>query len=243
VKAFVRHKGNTNFTSTACLQLNRKKKVYLSYVDKAGDPGLTNSPTRYFALAGVVVHELRWKDVLDALIEFRRDMRRRFGLKLREEIHAAPFIRNPGVLSRIPKHQRLEIIRRFADALASIQDINSVMVLIDKLSKPQDYDVFENAWRVLIQRFENTIRWQNFPGYGSGYHNIPLTYAIEDSNLRDSSSSLFLQAADLCAFLLFQKVVPSKYMGRKGGRNYFGPLSPIVCRHAAPNDPNGIVRL
>jgi hypothetical protein len=228
-----------------------------------------------------VVHELRWKDVLDALIEFRRDMRRRFGLKLREEIHAAPFIRNPGVLSRIPKHQRLEIIRRFADALASIQDINSVMVLIDKLSKPQDYDVFENAWRVLIQRFENTIRWQNFPGpknadergllfadntdgnkltrllrklrvynpipnqpaYGSGYHNIPLTYAIEDSNLRDSSSSLFLQAADLCAFLLFQKVVPSKYMGRKGGRNYFGPLSPIVCRHAAPNDPNGIVRL
>ncbi len=255
--------------------------MYLVYVDESGDCGLSNSPTRYFALAGVVVHELRWKAVLDVLIEFRRELRARYGLKLREELHAADLLRNPGVLARIPKYQRLEIIRRFADAIASIQDISVIMVLLDKSKKPPGFDVFDQAWKALIQRFENTIRWQNFPGpknadergilfaddtdgnkltrllrklrlynpvpnqpsYGSGYRNLPLAYIIEDPNLRDSRHSLFVQAADLCAFLLFQKFAPSSYMRKKSGQNYFARLTPVICAHASPRDPDGIVRL
>jgi hypothetical protein len=255
--------------------------VYLVYVDESGDSGLINSPTKYFALAGVVVHELRWKVVLEELIGFRREIRLRFGLKLRDEIHAAELLRNPGNLWRIPKHHRLEIIRRFADAIASIQDISILMVLLDKSNKPQGFDVFDHAWRALIQRFENTILWQNFPGpknadergilfadntdgnkltrllrklrlynpipnqpaFGPGYRNIPLIYIIEDPNLRDSAYSLFVQAADLCAFLLFQKHAPSSYMRKKSGQNYFSRLSPAICAHAAPRDPDRIVRL
>ena len=33
--------------------------MYLMYVDESGDSGLVNSPTRYFVLTGMVVHELR----------------------------------------------------------------------------------------------------------------------------------------------------------------------------------------
>jgi hypothetical protein len=155
------------------------------------------------------------------------------------------------------------------------------MVLLDKSGKPHDFDVFETAWRALIQRFDNTIRWANFPGpknadergtifaddtdggkltrllrrlmvynpvpnqpqYGSGYRNIPLKYVIEDPNLRDSARSLLIQAADLCAFLLFQKFAPSKYMRAKGGQNYFTRLTPVICSYAAPKDPDKIVRL
>jgi hypothetical protein len=85
------------------------------YVDESGDPGLVNSPTRYFALAGLVVHELRWREVVDSLIAFRRDIRQRFGLKLREEIHSGILLSRPDKLARIPKHQRLEILRRLAN--------------------------------------------------------------------------------------------------------------------------------
>lgn len=138
--------------------------MYLMYVDESGDAGLINSPTRYFVLTGLVVHELRWKEVLDHLIAFRRYARQQYGVKLREEIHAAALINNPGPLARIRRHDRLALIRDFADALASAPDVNFVNVVVDKQGKSLSYGIFENAWRALIQRFENTIAHRNFPG-------------------------------------------------------------------------------
>ena len=35
---------------------------------------------------------------------------------------------------------------------------------MNKSAKGPNYDVFENAWMVLLQRFENTISHRNFPG-------------------------------------------------------------------------------
>lgn len=138
--------------------------MYLMYVDESGDPGLVNSPTRYFTLSGLVVHELRWKPYLEDIVKFRREMKEKFGLKLREEIHAGQMLTKPGELARIPKHQRLEILRRFADQLARMVDFSVINVVVDKEGKPDGYDVFEQAWKALIQRFENTLSHKNFPG-------------------------------------------------------------------------------
>jgi hypothetical protein len=139
--------------------------MFLMYVDESGDCGINQSPTRYFILTGIVVHELRWRSSLERLVDFRRRMSSAYGLKLREEIHAVRFInRRPGDLNRILKHKRLSIIRSFIDELSQIDDISIINVVVDKLLKPQTYDVFECAWKALIQRFENTIRYRNFPG-------------------------------------------------------------------------------
>jgi hypothetical protein len=251
------------------------------YVDESGDIGLVNSPARYFVLCGMVLHELRWRSYLDELINFRRDLKTAFGLKLREEIHASALINNPGGLSRIPKHQRLEILRRKADKLASMPDLNLISVVVAKNGKPSDYNVFEKAWQALIQRFENTISHTNFPGprnsdergmlfpdrtddkkliqllrrmrnynpipnqpaFAPGYRNLRLRYVIEDANLRDSAQSLFVQAVDVCAYLLYQQCSPSAYFRKKSGHHYFKRLHPICCRVASPADPAGIVRL
>jgi hypothetical protein len=135
------------------------------YVDESGDCGLTNSPTRYFVLTGLVVHELRWRTYLAQLVDFRRRMRAQHGLKLREEIHVAKMIgRAPGDLNRIPKHERLAIYRKLLDELAALPDFSILNVAVDKQGKTPTYDVFEAAWTALIQRFENTIQHHNFPG-------------------------------------------------------------------------------
>jgi hypothetical protein len=63
--------------------------MYMMYVDESGDCGLVNSPTRFFVLTGLVLHELRWRDYPEQLIAFRRRIRHQFGLRLREELHAA----------------------------------------------------------------------------------------------------------------------------------------------------------
>jgi hypothetical protein len=138
--------------------------MYLLYVDESGDIGLVSSPARYFILSGLVVHELRWHQTLEAVIRFRRGLRAQYGLKLREEIHAANFLHKPRELARIPKHLRLLLLRDVLDFEASLPDINILNVVVDKQGKPGSYDVFENAWKVLIQRFHNTISYKNFSG-------------------------------------------------------------------------------
>src|SRR2546425_7406636 len=66
--------------------------MYIMYVDESGDTGLINSPTRYFALSGIVVHESRWRDFINALIAFRKTLRTMHGLPIRAEIHASELI-------------------------------------------------------------------------------------------------------------------------------------------------------
>lgn len=137
--------------------------MYLMYVDESGDTGLVNSPTRYFALSGITVHESRWRDFLAVLVAFRRTVKAVHGLPMRTELHASEYIRSPPVAG-MAKHTRLGIMRQLLDELAKVPYIRITNVVVDKHGKPAGYDVFDHAWRALFQRFENTIGYGNFPG-------------------------------------------------------------------------------
>ena len=260
------------------------------YVDESGDNGLPaqGSPTRYFCLSGLVVHELRWREVLSQLMQFRRWVRQRYRVQLEDELHHAEMVGKPKKLSKsilaIQKHQRLAIIRNHSDALARIPDLSVINVVVDKSTGKllDKEDVFRGAWYRLFQRFENTIQYRNFPGPAnpsergivfpdqtdgerlrrymnkmrvnnpiklvgnSGAYNVdnrPIVSIIEDPILRESHQSYFVQAADLCAFLLKQSLEPSGFMKKHGGSAYFNRLEPILCKAASRSDPLGIVRL
>lgn len=255
--------------------------MYIIYVDESGDSGMFNTPTPFFVLSGVVVHELRWNEYLDRLIAFRMRMRNKFGLLLREEIHSARMINKPGSLVRISRNDRVTILRNFASELLSMPDLSLINIVIDKRSKGTDYDVTENAWTILIQRFSNTMSHRNFPGpanpddrglvvpdmsevkkitgtlrrmrrynpvpnqlsHGSGYRNLRISNLVEDPYFKNSEHSYFIQAADLVAFLLYQKLNPSSYSRKKGISNFFDRLDPILCKVASSSNPQGIVRV
>ncbi len=137
--------------------------MYLMYVDESGDPGLVNSPTQYFVLSGLVMHELRWREFIDQMINFRRRMKSVYGLGVRDEIHAAEFVRSSGSTG-LPRNIRYLILRHFAAELAKMNWLSVTNVVVNKAGKPAGYDVFEWAWKVLFQRFENTLAYRNFPG-------------------------------------------------------------------------------
>lgn len=252
--------------------------MYLLYVDESGDIGMDSSPSRYFALSGFVVHELRWHDTLEAILDFRKRLRDRYGLKLREELHAGDMLHRPGDLSRIPKSIRLKILREALDFQSDLPDVSIVNVLVDKQGKPAEFDVFDVAWVTLIQRFHNTISYKNFPGpqnpddkgllvvdqteerrlrgisrrmrrynpvpsmFGPGARPIPITTLVEDAVHRNSLHSYFIQLADVNAYFLYQRFQPCGYVKRKGGRNYFNRLRPVLCTVASRSDADGIVR-
>lgn len=137
--------------------------MYLIYVDESGDPGMLNSPTKHFVLSGLVIHETRWNAYLDNLVAFRKRMRNSFGLRLKDEIHAAHFISSPGAVAYLRRDVRLSILRFFIDEIKAMTDFRAINVVVNKQSKAPDYDVFRNAWRALIQRFSNTMAYRNFP--------------------------------------------------------------------------------
>ena len=137
--------------------------MYLMYVDESGDTGLDGSPTEHFVLAGFVIHEADWHPYLERLIAFRRRMGAAFGLPLRAELHSSHLLTRPGSLAAIAKNDRLTIIRAFAKEVAALQLARCVCVHVDKRGKGAGYDVFEHAWRALIQRFSNTLVYGNFP--------------------------------------------------------------------------------
>jgi len=255
--------------------------MYLMYIDESGDSGMRNSPTRYFVLTGVVIHELRWNEYLARMIEFRKRIRNSFGLLLREEIHSARMLNKPGDLVRIKRNDRLSIIKYFVDEIASMQDLSIINIVVDKQGKAEDYDVLDNAWKVLMQRFSNTMSHRNFPGpanpddrgliipdmsevkkiteilrkmrrynpipnqteYGAGYRNLLVTNFVEDPYFKDSAKSYFIQAADVAAFVLYQRICPSSYMKKKSGHNFFKRLGRVLCTVASTKDPDGIVWL
>lgn len=251
--------------------------MYFLYADESGDVGLFNSPTRYFCLSGFVVHELRWHDTLETIIEFRKRLKSEYGLKLREEIHAAHYLHRPGEMKRIAKSLRLKLLRETIDFQSGLPDINIINVVVDKLNKPVGSDIFDIAWSTLIQRFHNTISHKGFPGpqnpddrgmlivdrteelklrnvtrrmrrynpvpsmYGSHSVAIPITTLVEDAVHRDSLHSYFIQLADVNAYFLYQKLETCSYVKKKGGRNYFSRLKPVLCTVASKKDPEGIV--
>jgi hypothetical protein len=75
--------------------------MYLAYFDESGDSGLTNSPTRFFVLSCVLVHQSRWLESLNALISMRKLMRDSVGISPRSEIAANRVKRHGNGLSSV----------------------------------------------------------------------------------------------------------------------------------------------
>lgn len=131
------------------------------YVDESGDVGTVRSPSYYFVLSAMVVHESAWWNLLDDVVIFRRKLRDVYGLRMKEEIHASDFVTGrPKLRATIPRNYRLDLLKRCLQWLSSRNDISVFSVRCNKSGRA---DVFDFTWRVLIQRFENTLGYNNFP--------------------------------------------------------------------------------
>lgn len=155
--------------------------MYLMYVDESGDTGVGASQTSHFILSGIVVHESHWREWIGHLKSLRANLRDFYGLPVRNEIHASEYLRKP--LVGIQKHQRLAILRNVLDEVAQRDYLSVTNVVVDKTTKLPNYDVFESAWKILFQRFENTLQFGNFPGKHRNDHGLIFTDATSGEKL------------------------------------------------------------
>jgi hypothetical protein len=108
--------------------------VHFIYLDESGDPGLINSPTKHYILAGLSVSHADWHKVDERLRAFRRWAGDVHGLDPRHEIHAAEFLGAANMHCGLRREQRLLVIRRLMAVLSDSPELRFFGWIADKES-------------------------------------------------------------------------------------------------------------
>lgn len=133
--------------------------MYLAYFDESGDSGIVNSPTTWFVLSCVLVHDSKWMSTLDQLIAMRRSMRAQHGMSSTRELKSSDIRRGRGLLQ--PLQWSLARRMEFYENIMKYQrntmtDTISFAVAINKQpAATKGYDARTVAWTFALQRVHN----------------------------------------------------------------------------------------
>lgn len=139
--------------------------MYFVYVDECGDTGIQKSQTSHYILSGLIIHDTNWNVAFDEIKEYRRTLRTRFGIRLRDEIKARHFIRGKGVWfeKNTSLEERLEVYRELLRLIVNMGCIEVLNVVIRKAEalrqNPtwQPRNVEETAWSFFASRYQTYL--------------------------------------------------------------------------------------
>ena len=127
--------------------------MYFAYFDESGDGGIEKSPTTWFVLNGVLVHETVWLQTLDSLIGLRRTLRDRYGIAPRDELKGANFRNGRGAFSKlgISVYDRMAIYEEIMESESEL-DVKTFSVAIHKSkAAARGWDARYAAWTFALQ--------------------------------------------------------------------------------------------
>jgi hypothetical protein len=238
--------------------------VHLIYLDDSRDEGLC-------VFSALAVPADQWRAAFQQLRDYRRQLRRTYGIFVYKELHAWKFVSGRGRPSdrTVTKSQRCGIFRQVLDLTADLQGAR----LFNACFPPKD-DVRAFEW--LVNRINRTLQTWGSHGLlisdegnelvytrlvrrmrvynpipsqfgawsetGAASRNIPIERIVEDPVFKRSEQSYFIQAVDFCAYALLRRERPTEYARRYGVATAFDALSPILVREARPRDADGIIR-
>jgi hypothetical protein len=210
--------------------------MHFIYLDESGDPGLTNSPTKHYILAGFGVHHTDWHEIDRKLLDFRSWAQETYGLAPTHEIHAAEFLGAANIHCGLRREQRLLIIRRLIGILSLCDELRFFGWIAHKdLGDPLQRvggrsmtdmeawlksDQFRDSRRLFIihdEMHQKPSSWQH------DHHAFIIGRPVAIS----SRQSRQLQVADLIAYLLKQTLQPNRYLKEQGAHNMIRRLNDL----------------
>jgi hypothetical protein len=237
--------------------------VHLVYMDDAKDE-------RNLCFSALIVPAAVWNDALDHLIGMRQQMSASDGIYRAIELHATDWIGGRGnvarfvvakgararlfdyVLSCIARIPGIQIINAFGSRQSEMRLFERLMNRIDRNMRQSDSktviiaDDGKNYDKLLRRMRRHNFIPSRFGHWetGSPAKNIPAERILEDLIYRDSRRSLFVQAADFCAFALLRSESPTPATKRLNVHKSFRILEPALVKQAFGNDPSrmGIIR-
>lgn len=205
-------------------------ETQIVYCDETGDDGLNTCSSNEFILTSVYMPATSWQNNYDKIKILRKQLKATYGFHVSQEMHTKHFLtdKNPYRSYQWSKEQKIEILKKFTVAIASL-DLKIINVIIDKTKiKKSAYHVLENALTYNIQRIENdsngtwnfimitdkgrispmrktarAIRAYNpIQSQFGGYVNKPIKNLLEDILEKDSQESYFIQICDFVSYFV-----------------------------------------
>ena len=123
--------------------------VRFFYVDESYD-------TKKFCLSAISIRYIDWHESYTLVRDYRRDLRNRYGLYIRQEIHARDLVAGRGTVGNqiISRYDRAQIFRGLLDIVAKLPLVWIFNICLDVDKHP---DVQLQAWDRLINRIERTM--------------------------------------------------------------------------------------
>ena len=235
--------------------------MHFVYIDDSGDDAMA-------CFSAVIIPADQWRESLDHLLNIRRAMNASDGVYMKKELHSTDWLSGKGRLARQPisKPRRAALFNMFLGAIATVpsaQLINAAVPLAEKtrafkwLLQRIQMNMRKSGSRCVIfcdagksydalrrrMGIHNYIRSQ-FGDWGGGRPsiNLPADRILEDIVYRDSARSIFIQAADACAYVLLRRERPLPSKTALGLDQSFFILEPIMVKQAFRRDPYGIIR-
>lgn len=235
--------------------------MHFTYIDDSGDGAIA-------CFSALIVPADQWRSSLDHLLGVRRLMRVSDGIRVAVEMHATDWNGGKGAIARRPvsKERRAQLYNFFLSGISLIpgaQLINAAVPIKQKeraferlLNRIQsnmrtagsetiifcDQGKSYDAMRRRLGIYNYIPSRQGVWSDGALARNIPIDRIIEDLVYRDSKSSIFIQAADACAYALLRRERPVASKSRLGLDRSFYILERIMVKRAFGADPYGIIR-
>jgi hypothetical protein len=238
--------------------------MHLIYIDDSADEQLA-----IFTALALPVEQ--WRSCFAKVKEFRRMLRRAYGIYVYKELHAWKFVSGRGDIADrvVTKSQRAAI---FQQALELVAQLPGAQLFNACFPKGRADQAFER----LINRIERTlVAWDShavlfcdegkesditrlvrrmgvynpipsqfgvWQGTGAFSKNIPLQRIVEDPVFKKSDQSYFIQLVDFAAFSLLRRERPTDKLKKYGLDKAFEKLRPVLVTAATRYDPEGIIR-
>ena len=232
--------------------------MHLVYVDDSKDEKLS-------CFSAIIIPALRWNEALEHLIAFRRAIKASHGIYSTIELHATDWLGGRGNVA--PQTVlRSERALLFQDALRHYISLPECSILNGVAPRSADTQLFErlinriqinmasrNSQAIIIsdegKSYDHLIRrmrrFNPIVGRFGGVLDRRIDRVIEDIVYRKSDRSLFIQAADFCAFSLLRMENPTPAIQRHGLAEAFMILEPVLEKRAFAKDHRqlGIIRV
>jgi hypothetical protein len=233
--------------------------MHLVYVDDSKDE-------KSVCFSAIVIPATLWLEALDHLIGVRQVMKASDGIYTRVELHATDWLGGRG---SVAPHTvvRMDRMRLFNFVLSAVVRLPGVDIFNAHGAKASEETLFKYLIQriqntmdrrgdqaIIIsdegKTYDHLLRKMRRNNYipsafgawetGSFTKNIPAQNLVEDIVYRNSAKSLFIQAADFCAFSLLRYENPTAKAKTMGFDKSFEILKPALFTKAFARDPRGL---
>lgn len=227
--------------------------MHLVYMDDSKDE-------RHSCFSALIMPADRWQEALDYLIAFRRRLKAERGIFTTIELHATDWLGGRGRVANrtVRRDERAEVYVEFLRCIAGLPDCQIINAcgarrdenqLFERICNRVQTNMAHRDSRAIIisdegKSFDGLVRrlrrHNPIRGRFGGVLQRPLNRIVEDPVYRKSDRSLFVQAADFCAFSLLRMEAPTPAIQQRGIENAFLELEPILVKQAFAADPRGL---